>query len=105
MTEIGAPKNYINKGMTKKTTLTSTDPSQEIVMDSVTFENERQRVIVTAEKKDKLTDAVIPGATFGLFAGEEILSNAGELLVKPDTLIATATTGNDGIGASVRISR
>ena len=40
-------------------------------MDSVTFENERQRVIVTAEKKDKLTDAVIPGATFGLFAGDE----------------------------------
>lgn len=96
VTEISAPKNYINEGMTKKTTLTSTDPSQEIVMDTVTFENERQRVIVTAEKKDKLTDAVIPGTTFGLFAGEEILNYTGELLVKPDTLIATATTGNDG---------
>ena len=96
VTEIGAPKNYINEGMTKKTTLTSSDPSQEVVMDAVTFENERQRVNVTVEKKDKLTDTVIPGATFGLFAGEEILSSTGELLVKPDTLIATATTGNDG---------
>lgn len=96
VTEIGAPKNYINEGMTKKTTLTSNDPSQEMVMDAVTFENERQRVNVTVEKKDKLTDTVIPGATFGLFAGEEILSNTGDLLVKPDTLIATAITDNDG---------
>lgn len=99
VTEIGAPMNYLNEGMTKKTALTYSDPSQEVVMDSVTFENERQRVIVTVEKKDKPTETSIPGATFGLFAGEEILSHAGEMLVKPDTLIATATTGNDGIGA------
>lgn len=99
VTEIGAPMNYLNEGMTKKTALTYSDPSQEVVMDTVTFENERQRVVVTVEKKDKLTEISIPGATFGLFAGEEILSHAGEMLVKPNTLIATAITGNDGIGA------
>lgn len=99
VTEVGAPMNYLNEGITKKTALTYSDPSQEVVMDSVTFENERQRVIVTVEKKDKLTETSIPGATFGLFAREEILSHTGEIQVKPDTLIATATTGNDGIGA------
>lgn len=54
VTEIGAPKNYLNEGMTKKTVLTATNPSQEVVMETVTFENERQRVIVTAEKKDRI---------------------------------------------------
>lgn len=98
VTEIGAPKNYLNEGMTKKTVLTATNPTQEVVMETVTFENERQRVIVTAEKKDKLTEKSIPGATFGLFAGEEILSETGESLVEMDTLIATTTTGDDGSG-------
>lgn len=98
VTEIGAPKNYLNEGMTKKTVLTATNPTQEVVMETVTFENERQRVIVTAEKKDKLTEKSIPGATFGLFAGEEILSETRESLVEMDTLIATTTTGDDGSG-------
>ncbi len=99
VTEIGAPKNYINEGMTKKTTLTISDPAQELVMENVTFENERQRVIVAAEKKDKLTDTAIPGAIFGLYAGENILSYTGEVVVVKDTLIARATTDNNGTGS------
>ena len=99
VTEIGAPKNYLNEGLTKKVSLLADDSAQEIAMDTVTFENERQRVIVVLEKKEKMTELAVPGAVFGLYAGENILSSTGEVLVSKDTLIAKTTSGSDGIGS------
>lgn len=98
ITEIGAPKNYINDGRSKKTTLSMTEASQELPMGTVTFVNERQKVLVEVEKKDKMTDTTIPGAVFGLYAGENILDDSGMIAVAKDTLISKTTTGNDGMG-------
>ena len=46
-------------------------------------------------KKDAETGAVVKGATFGLYAKEDILAGE-EVIVKAGTLLSEAVTGEDG---------
>lgn len=96
VTEIGAPKDYINEGVSKKTALAETDPTQGIVMETVSFENARQKAVVKIEKVDAVTKNPLAGAIYGLFARETINSADGDALVQKDTLIEKVTTGADG---------
>ena len=99
VTETGAPKNYINKGESKKITLTETDPTQEIVLGEATFANDRQKVSVVINKVDDTTKNPLPGGIYGLYAGEAIKNVNGDVIVAKDTLIQRATTGADGKAA------
>ena len=98
VTETGAPKNYVNKGESKTITLTQTSTSGEVVVGTATFNNDRQKVEVSAVKQDKLTSSVVAGAVYALYADEDIKNNAGTVIVKKDTLIGKASTGADGKG-------
>ena len=98
ITETGAPANYVNKGESKTVTLSEGSNSAEAVVGTATFANDRQKVEVTAVKQDKLTQTVIAGAVYGLYADAEIKNNAGTVIVKKDVLIGKVTTGSDGKG-------
>ena len=98
ITETGAPANYVNKGESKTVTLSEGSNSAEAVVGTATFSNDRQKVEVTAVKQDKLTQTVIAGAVYGLYADAEIKNNAGTVIVKKDVLIGKVTTGSDGKG-------
>lgn len=69
-----------------------------VIYRDTSYTNPRQRVRVSIAKQDAENDNPLAGAVFGLFAGEDILNHKGKVVVKADTLIATAETviGEDG---------
>ena len=97
VTETGAPTNYVNKGESKTVTLTAGSTSADVT-GTAAFSNDRQKVEITAVKQDKLTQTVIAGAVYGLYADADIKNKAGTVIVKKDALIGKVTTGSDGKG-------
>lgn len=71
------------------------DQNTPVVVESVEFINERQKVEISVEKQDAENGSTIAGAEFGLYAKEDI--KAGEkVIVKADEQLCTAVTGDDG---------
>jgi len=72
------------------------DQHTEIVYAGMDVTNERQKVEISVIKKDAETKEVLSGAIFGLYAKEDIVDADGRVIVKADTLIEKAVTGEDG---------
>ena len=72
------------------------DQDTPVVTFDEDWQNNRQKATVSVLKKEKDTDRVLEGAIFGLFAGEDILSESGNVLIEADTVIELKTTDADG---------
>ncbi len=96
VTETKAPTNYTNFGESRRITLSESDPTQDVVIETAAFVNERQKVSVTICKVDAETENPLPGGVYGLFAGETIKDTDGNAIVAPDTLIQTVITNYTG---------
>ncbi len=94
--ETQAPENFYNAGEEKIVTLSYAGQNVEVVFSETTFTNDRQKAKVTVTKKDQDTENPLDGGVFGLYAGSDISSFDGTVLVKKGTLIETITTGEDG---------
>ena len=95
VTETGAPADYVNKGESKTVTLTAGSTSADVTGTAV-FSNDRQKAKVTVVKQDKATKNPLSGGIFGIYAGADIKSADGKVVVKKDTFIEKVTTGADG---------
>ena len=91
-----AGENFVLNTEQKEFTLTAEDDTQAVVYEGVTYKNERQKVSVSVEKKDSVTGEKLEGVIFGLYAGEDIVSNQGEVLVEKDTLLEKKATDKNG---------
>lgn len=67
-----------------------------VIYKDTTYENPRQKVLIGVTKTDKETGMPLSGATFGLYAGEDIRNDNGKVVVKEGTLVATASTYDSG---------
>lgn len=85
----------VNKEV-KKVELTYENQNVPIVFEEVAFENQRQKVDVSVTKKDHDNDTLLKGATFGLYASEDIYSVTNQLLVAKGQLIETVVTDEKG---------
>ena len=94
--EVVAGENFVLNTEQKEFTLTAEDDTQAVVYEGVTYKNERQKVSVSVEKKDSVTGEKLEGVIFGLYAGEDIASNQGEVLVEKDTLLEKKATDKNG---------
>ena len=94
--EVVAGENFVLNTEQKEFTLTAEDDTQAVVYEGVTYKNERQKVSVSVEKKDSVTGEKLEGVIFGLYAGEDIVSNQGEVLVEKDTLLEKKATDKNG---------
>lgn len=72
-----------------------TDPVSA-VEGTLTAFNETQKAVMTLTKLDSESKKPLQGAVFGLYAGEDIKSAAGNVIVKKDTLLETSKSGEDG---------
>ncbi len=97
--EMQAPQNFYNAGEEKTVTLSYAGQNVDVVFSEQTFNNERQKAKVSVVKKDKDTLKPLDGGIFGLYAGSDIESADGIVVVKKGTLIEKATTGEDGKAA------
>ena len=96
VTETKAPADYVCKGESKTVTLSYAGQNVEVAVGNVTFANDRQRASVSVLKQDDTTKNPLPGGIYGLYAAEDIADVSGNVVVRKDTLIEKATTGNDG---------
>lgn len=90
-----APDGFVHNGTEQNVQFVYVDQNTPVVVESVEFINERQKVEISVEKQDAENGSTIAGAEFGLYAKEDI--KAGEkVIVKADEQLCTAVTGDDG---------
>lgn len=96
VTETKAPADYVCKGESQTVTLSYAGQNVEVAVGNVTFANDRQKASVSVLKQDDTTKNPLSGGIYGLYAAEDIADVSGNVVVRKDTLIEKATTGNDG---------
>ena len=94
--ETVAGDHFVLNTEQKEFTLTSEDDTQAVIYEGVAYKNERQKISISVEKKDAVTEEKLEGVIFGLYAKEDILSNQGEVLVEKDTLLEKKATDENG---------
>ena len=105
--EYQAPNSMILDTKQYKVSLDFIDNETEVVMETISITNERQKVEVDLTKLDLDTDAALEGVVFNLTAIKDIYSYDGELLVEAGTLIEQGITDSNGsyvFGADLPIS-
>lgn len=78
--------------------LTFKDNQTEVVMETVSITNERQKVSVNAVKLNKEYETPLAGVIFDLVALQDIIdpSDKDNILIKKDTIIETVKTDENG---------
>lgn len=94
--EILAPDTFVLSGEVKDVSLKYKDQNTAIVFDNTSFTNERQKVDINVYKKDAENDIGLLGATFGLYAKNDIKNYKGEIVVTAGTLIESVTSNTEG---------
>lgn len=94
--EVKAPENFVCKGEAQTVTLSYAGQNEEVVFETVTFVNDRQKASVSVRKEDKDTENPLAGGIYGLYTAEDVYGKSGKLLVEKDTLIEKVTTGENG---------
>lgn len=94
--ETKAGEHFVLNPEQKEFTLTAEKDTQAVVYESVSYKNERQKVEVTVDKKDSVSGKPLEGVVFGLYAGEDVVSAQGEVLVEKDTLLEKKETDAKG---------
>lgn len=105
--EYQAPNSMILDTKQYKVSLDFIDNETEVVMETISITNERQKVEVDLTKLDLDTDTALEGVVFNLTAIKDIYSYDGKLLVEAGTLIEQGITDSNGsyvFGADLPIS-
>lgn len=77
--------------------LEKADETEKLITMSKTMLNIRKKIELSVIKYNKGKKKVLSGAEFGLYANEDILNDAGEVIVVKGALIATATSNSEGV--------
>lgn len=96
MKETVAGDHFVLNPEIKEIALTSEDDTQAVVYEGVAYKNERQKISISVEKKDSITEEKLEGVVFGLYASDDILSNQDDVLVEKDTLLEKKATDENG---------
>lgn len=101
--EYQSPSTMIIDTNQYKVSLNFIDNETEVVMETISITNERQKVEVDLTKLDLESETPIEGVVFGLYAIKDIypqyrqlLRNGRPVLVEEGTLIETAVSDKDG---------
>lgn len=95
--EVTAPSGFVINETVEDVTFEYVDDRTPVIEESVSFNNDRQKLSMSIVKKDSETLETIAGAEFGLYANEDIISVDGKVLVKADTLLEKVVSDEDGI--------
>lgn len=96
--ETKAPYGFVQNTQPQALKFTYSDQNTPVIEQSVTFTNDRQKVGISVEKQDAENGNKVAGATFGLYAKDAIMAR-DQVLVKADTLLEEAVSGENGIAA------
>ena len=94
--EVETAHGYVLDSEPRYVDLSYRDQDTPVVTYDENWQNNRQKVSVNALKKEKDTERVLEGATFGLFAAEDIVSAFGKVLIEADEIIELKATDASG---------
>ncbi len=94
--EVSAPYGYALNSNSQTVEFTYADQYTPVVCETLTFNNERQKVEISVEKQNSLNNATVAGAVFGIYNAEDITVD-GEVIVPADTLLQEITTDENGL--------
>ena len=94
--EIEAPYGFVLSDEIKNVSLKYKDQNTAIVFDNTSFVNERQKLEINVFKLDEDDGKLLEGAEFSLYAKEDIMNYKGEIIMKANELIETATSDESG---------
>lgn len=98
--ETKAGEGFILNTEKKEVELTYEGQEKAVIYKDTQYINERQKIAIQINKKDKETGAVLQGAEFGLYTQEELqyIDNSGNNRTIPaNKLVAKATSQENGI--------
>lgn len=95
-----APENLVigktEQERTQVVTLSYAGQNVDLSQGEAVFTNARPQISVNVVKKSKNDNVTLEGATFGLYAEEDITAADGSVLVKKDSLIERAVSNGEG---------
>lgn len=94
--EVEAPKGFVLCEEPFPVELSYKDDHTDVVYGSADFVNARVKTKLSVIKTDGVTKNPVEGATYGVFAKEDIFDADGEAVVKADTMVDTAVTTASG---------
>lgn len=96
--ETEAPEGMIIDENKYDVNLTFKDNKTEVVMETVSITNERQKVKINAKKLDKDKETPIEGVIFDLIAIKDIVNpeNPETILIEKDSIIESSITNKNG---------
>lgn len=94
--EVKSPFGFVINDEVKTVTLKYADDKTEIIYESVSFINERQKVEFSVAKFDGENMKPLRGVVFGIVNAKPILDNAGNVLLEAGTLIETVESDAKG---------
>ena len=102
LTETKAPTGFVLDAAPIDVTLTYAGQTVEVVKDSKTVENERQKIAVDANKTDAATMNPLLNTVFALYADEDIVNHDGTVIIKKGAMIERQST--NALGKAVFVS-
>lgn len=94
--EVATQDGFVLDNEQRMIDLTYRDSETPVVTYSEAWQNERRRLSVKVLKTADDGDIVLPGAVFGLYAGEDITAN-GTVIMREGTLIEQRATDSQGV--------
>ena len=102
LTETKAPAGFVIDTDPVDVTFTYAGQTVDIVKDSKTVEDERQKIAVDANKTDAATMNPLLNTVFALYADEDIVNYDGTVIIKKGAMIERQTT--NALGKAVFVS-
>ena len=102
LTETKAPAGFVIDTDPVDVTFTYAGQTVDIVKDSKTVEDERQKITVDANKTDAATMNPLLNTVFALYADEDIVNHDGTVIIKKGAMIERQTT--NALGKAVFVS-
>ena len=99
LVEIEAPKGYVLDETAKEIELTYKDDHTEVVYANAEFVDKRVKTQLSLVKKNSVNHIPVEGATYGVYATEDILGRNDAVLVEADSLIQSAKTDENGVAS------
>lgn len=99
LVEIEAPKGYVLDETAKEIELTYKDDHTEVVYANAEFVDKRVKTQLSLIKKNAVNQIPVEGATYGVYATEDILGKNDAVLVEADSLIQAAKTDENGVAS------
>lgn len=94
--QLDVPEGYLKNDISKTVTFEYQDQGAALIHQELLFSCDRQVLEICATQHDADNHSFVEGAVFGLYPAQDFKTTDGKVILKADTLIARAESGDDG---------